>query len=200
MDNAPERRAWRWRDYLRRRRPGYVRGAPRQSDRDSIAVLEARDREAQVQTMNPPRPFAKLLLVVALASLAACSVHTFRVTAANNSAEEYYVRARFDDSEVHVLRLPAQSETIPVFTQAGDLHATIDLLRPDCSVVGSWRDISGGRITVAGDGSSSFTAISDEEPSGSAFPEVAATEVPACGNTQFEAPTSTPTPTGSPDG
>jgi hypothetical protein len=136
---------------------------------------------------------------IAVVLTAACSVHTFRVTAVNGSAEEYFVRVRYDYGEVHVLRLPALTQTIPVFGQAGELNATIDLLRPDCAVVGSWRDASGGLITIGAHGSASFGANPDEEQAGGSYlPEVGASEVAACGNTQFLAPspTSSPSPTG----
>jgi hypothetical protein len=136
-----------------------------------------------------------LAAAAAAVVLSACSVHTFRVTAVNPSAGEYYVRVGYDYGEVHVLRLPARTQTIPVFGQAGELHATIDLLRPDCSVVGSWRDASGGLITIEVDGSASFAVIrGEEQATDPTLPEVNASEVAACGNTQFPAPSPTPSP------
>lgn len=146
--------------------------------------------------MSRPRVFGRQVLSAAAVAvvLAACSVHTFRVTAANSSAQEYYVRVRYDYGEVHVLHLPAHAQTVPLWMQAGELRATIDLLRPDCSVVGSWRDASGGMITIEADGSASFGAIPEDEAGGSPLPEAAASEVTACGNTQFPAPSATVSP------
>ncbi len=136
-----------------------------------------------------------LFATVATLVVAGCSLHSIGVGVSNNSGQDFYVRLHYDYGEVHVLKAPAHTNVdVLWFGEVGELQASIELLRPDCSVVGSWRNASGGFITIDAAGSASFGSASDQEVANLFYTD----EVGACGATQF-APVS-PSPSVSPTG
>jgi hypothetical protein len=107
---------------------------------------------------------ALVLVVVATLIVAGCSLHSIGVGVSNSSGQDFYVRLHYDYGEIHVLKAPAHKNVdVLWFGEVGELQATIELLRPDCSVVGSWRNASGGSITIDAAGSASFGPISEQE-------------------------------------
>ncbi len=139
----------------------------------------------------------RLLFVVALAALAVagCGQHSIGVGVRNSSGEDFYVRLHYDYGEIHVLKAPAHKDVdVLWFGEVGELQATAELLRPDCSVVGSWRNASGGVITIDAAGSASFGPTSEQEVANLQYTD----EVGACGATQF--PPASPSPSASPTG
>jgi hypothetical protein len=139
----------------------------------------------------------RVLLVATIATLivAGCSLHSIGVGVSNSSGEDFYVRLHYDYGEIHVLKAPAHKDVDVVwFGEVGELQATIELLRPDCSVVGSWRNASGGMITIDAAGSASFGPASEQQVANLYYTD----EVGACGATQF--PPVSPSPSVSPTG
>lgn len=126
---------------------------------------------------------AGLVIVV----IVACSQPPILIMVHNASASEFYLRVRWDYGEVHVLRSVAGSDGVVVSAQAGHPPATVELLRPDCSVVGSWAGRSGGMISIEAGGSARFGPIPADQPGPPAMDEVA-----GCGNTQFPAASNSP--------
>jgi hypothetical protein len=138
---------------------------------------------------------ALLLAAVATLIVAGCSLHSIGVGVSNSSGQDFYVRLHYDYGEIHVLKAPAHKNVdVLWFGEVGELQATIELLRPDCSVVGSWRNASDGSITIDAAGSASFGPISEQEVAYLGDTE----EVGACGATQF--PPASPSPSVSPTG
>ena len=138
---------------------------------------------------------ALVLVVVATLIVAGCSLHSIGVGVSNSSGQDFYVRLHYDYGEIHVLKAPAHKNVdVLWFGEVGELQATIELLRPDCSVVGSWRNASGGSITIDAAGSASFGPISEQEVAYLGDTD----EVGACGATQF--PPGWPSPSVSPTG
>ena len=146
--------------------------------------------------LGPPAP-VKALLFATIATLivAGCSLHSIGVGVSNSSVEDFYVRLHYDYGETHVLKAPAHKNVdVLWFWEVGELQATIELLRPDCSVVGSWRNALGGLITIDAAGSASFGPASEQEVVDLFYTD----EVGACGATQF--PPASPSPSVSPTG
>ena len=134
-------------------------------------------------------------MAVATLVVAGCSLHSIGVGVTNRSDEDFYVRLHYDYGEIHVLKAPAHKDVdVLWFGEVGELQASIELLRPDCSVVGSWRDASGGLITIDAAGSASFGPASEQEKANL----LGTDEVGACGATQF--PPASPSPSVSPNG
>lgn len=138
---------------------------------------------------------ALFLAAVATLIVAGCSLHSIGVGVSNSSGEDFYVRLHYDYGEIHVLKAPAHKDVdVLGFEEVGELQASIELLRPDCSVVGSWRNASGGLITIDAAGSASFGPASEQEVANLYYTD----EVGACGATQF--PPASPSPSVSPTG
>jgi hypothetical protein len=138
---------------------------------------------------------ALFLAAVATLIVAGCGLHSIGVGVVNGSGEEFYVRLHYDDGEIHVLKAPAHKDVdVLWFGEVGDLQASIELLRPDCSVVGSWRNASGGLITIDAAGSASFGPASEQQVADLLDTD----EIGACGATQF--PSVSPSPSVSPTG
>ncbi len=138
---------------------------------------------------------ALFLATVTTLIVAGCSLHSIGVGVSNSSGEGFYVRLHYDSGEIHVLKAPAHKDVdVLWFGEVGELQASIELLRPDCSVVGSWRNASGGLITIDAAGSASFGPASEQEVANLLDTD----EVGACGATQF-APVS-PSPSVLPTG
>jgi hypothetical protein len=138
---------------------------------------------------------ALLLAAVATLVVAGCSLHSIGVGVSNGSGEDFYVRLHYDYGEVQVLEAPAHTDVdVLWFGEVGELEASIELLRPDCSVVGSWRNASGGLITIDAAGSASFGPASEQQVANLGNTD----EVGACGATQFPptAPSASAAPTG----
>lgn len=135
------------------------------------------------------------LVVVAAVAVAGCSLHSIGVGVSNSSGEVFYVRLHYDYGEIHVLKAPAHKDVdVLWFGEVGELQASIELLRPDCSVVGSWRSLSGGLIAIDAAGSASFGPTSEQVVAYLLYTD----EVGACGATQF--PPASPGPSVSPTG
>ncbi len=132
---------------------------------------------------------ALLLATVATLIVAGCSLHSIGPGVSNSSGQDFYVRVHYDYGEIHVLRAPAHKDVDVVwFGEVGELQASIELLRPDCSVVGSWRNASGGLITIDAAGSASFGPASEQEAANLLNTD----EVGACGATQVPPASSGP--------
>jgi hypothetical protein len=153
-------------------------------------------RLASTSRPRSPSPVRALFLaMVATLIVAGCSMHSLGVGVSNSSGQDFYVRLRYDYGEIHVLKAPAYKHVdVLWFGEVGELQASIELLRPDCSVVGSWRNASGGLITIDAAGSASFGPISEQEVANLFYTD----EVGACGATQF--PPGWPSPSVSPTG
>ncbi len=137
------------------------------------------------------------LIVGALTALAVagCGQHSIGVGVRNSSGQDFYVRVHYDYGEIHVLKATAHKDVEVIwFGEVGELQASIELLRPDCSMVGSWRNASGGMITIDTAGSASFGPPSEQEVTNLQNTD----DVGACGATQF--PSASPSPSGSPTG
>jgi hypothetical protein len=138
---------------------------------------------------------ALFLVTVATLIVAGCSLHSIGVGVSNSSGEDFYLRLHYDYGEIHVLKAPAHKDVdVLWFGEVGELQASIELLRPDCSVVGSWRNASGGLITIDAAGSASFGPASDQQVANLYYTD----EVGACGATQF--PPASPSQSVSPTG
>jgi hypothetical protein len=136
-----------------------------------------------------------LLATVATLIVAGCSLHSIGVGVSNSSGEDFYVRLHLDYGEIHVLKAPAHQDVdVLGFVEVGELQASIELLRLDCTVVGSWRNTSGGLITIDAAGSASFGPTSEQQVANLSYTY----EVGACGATQF--PLTSPSPTVAPTG
>jgi hypothetical protein len=123
-----------------------------------------------------------VLVVVAAVAVAGCSLHSIGVGVSNSSGEDFYVRLHYDYGEIHVLWAPAHKDVdVLWFGEVGELQASIELLRPDCSVVGSWRNASGGLITIDAAGLARIGPASEQEVANLVYTD----EVDACGATQF---------------
>lgn len=128
-----------------------------------------------------------LAALVTVVTAACSSQPPILVAVHNASADEFYLRVRWAYGEVHVLRAPAHTDGQIVSAQAGEPPASIELLRPDCSAVGTWPGRLGGMITIEAAGSTSFGPIPSDEPGLLTIADVA-----ACGNTQFPARSGSP--------
>jgi hypothetical protein len=126
-----------------------------------------------------------LLVLAALA--AACSSEPISVTVANPTADEYLLRLSWSYGEVHVFRVPSGKGAFAVSLQSG-YRPLVEILRPDCSVVGSWTLDASALIRIGPDGRPS-AGPPGEFSSGTEPPETVTEEVAACGATQFREPT-----------
>lgn len=120
--------------------------------------------------------------MIATLVVAGCSLHSIGVGVSNSSAQDFYARLHYDYGEIHVLKAPAHKNVdVLWFGEVGELQSSIEFLRPDCSVVGSWRNASGGLITIDAAGSASLGPTSEQEVANLLDTD----EVGACGATQF---------------
>lgn len=124
------------------------------------------------------------LLVLTLFA-AACSNEPILVTVHNPTNDEYLLRLSWSYGEVHVLRVPAGKGALATSVQAG-YRPLVEILRPDCSVIGSWALESSVLIRIGADGRPSI-GPPEEPPPGTEPPETVTEEVAACGATQFPA-------------
>lgn len=131
------------------------------------------------------------LLALALLA-AACSNEPILVTVHNPTNEEYLLRLSWSYGEVHVLRVPAGKGASAISLQAG-YRPLVEILRPDCSVVGSWTLEASALIPIGADGRSSI-GPPEAPPPGTEPPETVTEEVAACGATQFPEPSASSVP------
>jgi hypothetical protein len=150
----------------------------------SVAA-QATVRVAARRARRRRRVLGGLLVLAALA--AACSNEPISVTVANPTADEYLLRLSWSYGEVHVFRVPSGKGAFAVSLQSG-YRPLVEILRPDCSVVGSWTLDASALIRIGPDGRPS-AGPPGEFSSGTEPPETVTEEVGVCGATQFREPT-----------
>lgn len=157
------------------RDPSPSRAAPK-----SVAA----EATVRVATRRPRRRRRVLGGLLALAALAAaCSSEPISVTVDNPTADEYLLRLSWSYGEVHVFRVPSGKGASAVSLQSG-YRPLVEILRPDCSVVGSWTLDASALIRIGPDGRPSVGPPGEFSP-GTEPPETVTEEVAACGATQF---------------
>jgi hypothetical protein len=136
-----------------------------------------------------PRPRRRVLggLLALAALVSACGYERIVVTVYNPTADEYLLRLSWSYGEVHVFRVPSGKGAFAVSLQSG-YRPLVEILRPDCSVVGSWTLDASALIRIGPDGRPSVGPPGEFSP-GTEPPETVTEEVAACGATQFREPT-----------
>jgi hypothetical protein len=136
-----------------------------------------------------PRPRRRVLggLLALAALVAACGYERIVVTVSNPTADEYLLRLSWSYGEVHVFRVPPGKGARAASLQAG-YRPLVEILRPDCAVLGSWTLEKSALIRIAPDGRPS-AGPPEEPPPGTEPPATVTEEVAACGATQFREPT-----------
>lgn len=133
------------------------------------------------------RVLGGLLVLAALAT--ACASEPIYVTVDNPTADDYLLRLTWSYGEVHVFRVPSGKAAVAASLQSG-YRPLVEILRPDCSVVGSWTLEASALIRIGSDGRPSAGPPGASSP-GTEPPETVTEEVGACGATQFPEPTPT---------
>jgi hypothetical protein len=127
------------------------------------------------------------LLVLAVLIAACGGYEPIVVTVFNPTADEYLLRLSWSYGEVHVFRVPPGKGARAASLQAG-YWPLVEILRPDCAVLGSWTLEKSVLIRIAPDGRPS-AGPPEEPPPGTEPPETVTEEVATCGATQFREPT-----------
>lgn len=153
-----------------------------------IRTAHGRPRPTAAASEPAPRLPARraiLVAVVALVALVAvgCSPKPIEIVVHNPTEESFLLRLGWSYGEVHVLRVPPGTWATVRSAQA-DYRPLVELLRPDCSVLGSWTLEASALIRIGSDGGPTAGSL-EALPPGTELAEIGTDEVAACGNTQF---------------